>query len=137
MRMIPTLSHDEALKALNAVLKHLNESGKAAAVAVADAHGDLIAYLRMDGVAPASAEIARNKAFTAARDRQASGALGGAAKTYGFPVSYLGDDRYTGFAGGLPVWAEGQCVGAIAVSGLSEAEDEAAARVGLAALGLA
>ena len=44
--------------------------GKAAVIAVADAHGELIALLRLDGTPLPSILIATNKAWTAARDTQ-------------------------------------------------------------------
>ena len=40
-----------------------------AAVAVADPHGELIAFLRTDGCRPSSITLAMNKAYTAAGSR--------------------------------------------------------------------
>jgi uncharacterized protein GlcG (DUF336 family) len=41
------------------------------------------------------------------------------------------------FGGGLPIVEQGVLIGGIGVSGASEAQDEAIAQAGLAALGLA
>ena len=42
----------------------------------------------------------------------------------GCDIAYFGDPRYVGWGGGLPVGVEGQVIGSVAVSGLSDAEDE-------------
>ncbi|GAM56749.1 hypothetical protein JCM19231_1243 [Vibrio ishigakensis] len=55
----------------------LAESKKAAiAVAVTDTHGELLGFVRMDGVSVQAGLLAQNKAYTSARDRQPSGNLG-------------------------------------------------------------
>ena len=41
----------------------------------------------------------------------------------GHDISYYGDPKFTGWGGGVPVWKDGKVVGAVAVSGLSSAED--------------
>ena len=58
------------------VADRLDATGEGAAVAVVDSHGELVAFLRTDGCGLASITIAINKAFTAARERVESGALG-------------------------------------------------------------
>jgi glc operon protein GlcG len=98
-------------------------------VAVADSHGELIAFLRMDGCHLPPVEIAMNKAFTAARERRGSGEVGNRMKEQGDPMTNLGSLRYTGFLGGLPVLHEGHVIGAVGVSGLSGEEDVELAQV--------
>jgi glc operon protein GlcG len=93
---------------------------KAAAIAVTDSHGELIAFLKMDGCHLPPVQIAINKAFTAARERRPSGAVGQSSRAQMFPMTNFGDLRYTGFAGGVPVIVDGQVVGAIGISGLDE-----------------
>lgn len=136
MNQITTLGHAEAQLAIRAIQAVLEARGHAAVIAVADAHGELIALLRMDGAPLASINIATNKAWTAARERKPSGEIGRAARDpqTGFDIAYYGDPRYLGWAGGLPVRVEGKVVGAVAVSGLVEAEDEEAAAVGVRAI---
>jgi glc operon protein GlcG len=51
----------------------------------------------------------------------------------GFDIAYYGDSRYLGWGGGLPVWADGEVVGAVAVSGLPEADNMEMAQIGFAA----
>ena len=79
--------------------------------------------------------IAQNKAFTAARERRTSKALGDATRKEGFHLANFGDTRYTAFGGGVPIIVDGRVVGGVGVSGLSEAEDEELARIGAAVLG--
>jgi glc operon protein GlcG len=107
-----TLSHADAMKVIAAIQKELEKENKGAAVAVADAHGELIAFLRTDGCRLPSINIAINKAFTAARERSESKAVGQASRENGFPMTNFGDLRYTGWGGGVPIVYQGQVVGA-------------------------
>lgn len=70
MRTVTTeaLSHEDAWKAVDAVRSSLIDAGQSAAVAVVDAHGELLAFLRLDGCRFSASTIAINKAFTAARE---------------------------------------------------------------------
>jgi glc operon protein GlcG len=131
-----SLGQNEAQQAVAAIQTELARRGKAAVVAVADAHGELIALLRLDGAPPASVLIAANKAWTAARERKPSREIGQAARDpqHGFDIAYYGDPRYLGWGGGLPVIKDGVVVGAVAVSGLVEAEDIELAQIGVAAI---
>jgi len=134
MRMQPVLQHDDVLAAIEAIRRELARRGKSAVVAVADAHGELIALVRLDGAPASSVRIATNKAYTAARLRRPTRVLGATLKSRGTDVAFYGDPRYTGFGGGLPVAVGGAVVGAIAVSGLSDTEDDALAAIGIVAI---
>ena len=137
MRAIRTLTHAEAQRAVVAVQKELEKRGKAAVVAVADEHGELLALLRIDGARLPAIEIARNKAYTAARERCHTKDIGDAVRDpkEGFDINYYGDPRILGWGGGLPVRMEGEVVGAVAVSGLTGAEDTELAEIGVRAIG--
>lgn len=106
-------------------------------VAVCDPSGTLMAFLRMPGAFVHSAQIAMDKARTAAG--------------FGFPTSkwkdIVGDDLLLAaglnkqpglamFGGGLPMEEGGQRIGGVGVSGGSAEQDEVCARAALAALGL-
>ena len=69
MQHVATLGHEEAQRAIEAIKAELLRRGKAAVIVVADAHGELIALLRLDGTPLPSILIATNKAWTAARAR--------------------------------------------------------------------
>jgi glc operon protein GlcG len=117
------VSHAEAQEMIAAVQKKVEAEHKAAAIAVTDSHGELIAFLRMDGCHLPPLTIAINKAFTAARERRESGEVGQSSRAYPFPMTNYGDLRYTGWAGGFPVLHEGKVVGAIGISGLDEQQE--------------
>jgi glc operon protein GlcG len=125
------LSHKEAQMMIGAIQSKLEKENKAAAVAVTDSHGELIAFLRMDGCHLPPLYVAINKAFTAAREGKESGDVGASSRNGGFPMTNYGDLRYTGWAGGFPVIHEGQIIGAIGVSGLDEEQEAALANLAL------
>ena len=128
------LSHTDALKILDVVKAELDKDNKGAAVAIVDAHGELIAFLRTDGCRLPSITIAINKAFTAARECTESKTLGNRSRDEGFPMTNYGELRYVSWGGGMPILHDGQVVGAIGVSGLPEDEDMVLARMGIAAI---
>ncbi|GAK56162.1 hypothetical protein U27_03124 [Candidatus Vecturithrix granuli] len=124
------LSHSDALKIITAIQAELEKNQKGAAIAVVDAQGELMAFLRTDGCRLPSINIAINKAFTAARERKESAEIGQASRNQGFPMSNFGDMRYTGWGGGVPIVYQGQVVGAVGVSSLPEQEDMKMSRLG-------
>lgn len=128
------LGEAEARLAIEACVAELAARGKTGVVAVGDSHGELIALWRMDGCTLPPIVIAQNKVYTAARVRGNSGDLGRAAQKDGSDVHYHGDARYVGWDGGLAVIHEGECLGAVAVSGLSGVEDVEIAAKGVAAI---
>jgi glc operon protein GlcG len=104
-------------------------------IAIVDDGGHLLWLQRMDGAAPISAHIAPAKANTAALGRRES-------KVYeeminGGRASFLSAPDLKGLLeGGVPILKDGQCVGAVGVSGVKSTEDAQIARAGIAALGL-
>lgn len=101
------------------------------AVAVVDAHGELICFSRGDNASFHAGLLAQHKAYTAARDRQPSSSLGAWAKETGKDMGYWTDKKFTGIAGGLPIIIDGKVVGGVGVSGLAEFDDERLAESGL------
>jgi glc operon protein GlcG len=110
------------------------KNGWAVTIAIVDDGGHLTWLQRLDGAAPISAEIAPAKARTAALGRRES-------KVYeeminGGRTSFLSVPTLHGMLeGGVPIMLQGQCVGAVGVSGVKSAEDAQIARAGIAALG--
>jgi glc operon protein GlcG len=136
MQQYSSLGHAEAQLVIQAIQSELLRRQKSAVIAVADAHGELIGLLRLDGAPLASIIVAANKSWTAARERKPTFDVGQAARDpkHGFDLAYYGDGRYIGWGGGVPVIVEGVVIGAVAVSGLSEQEDEELSKIGIAAL---
>jgi glc operon protein GlcG len=133
MRIVHSIDYSEAKLAVELIVDRAAQMQKAGVVAVADAHGDLICLVRMDGAPISSIRIAMNKAWTAARERKPTQEIGEKIKhpEKGHDISYYGDPNYVGFGGGIPVWKNGEVVGAVAVSGLSSSEDIALATLGV------
>jgi uncharacterized protein GlcG (DUF336 family) len=106
----------------------------AVTIAIVDDGGHLLWLQRLDGAAPVSAHIAPAKARTAALGRRES-------KVYEDVInqgrtSFLSAPTLEGMLeGGVPVLVDGQCVGAVGVSGVKSNEDAQIARAGIAALG--
>lgn len=118
-----SLSHGQAAAMVDLVRAELERREAAAAVAVVDTHGELVAFLRVDGCKLPSISIAINKAFTAAREQIATSELGARSREEGFPMTNFGDPRYVSWGGGIPLVRDGQVIGGIGVSGLPERED--------------
>ncbi|HEX2875906.1 MAG TPA: heme-binding protein [Polyangiaceae bacterium] len=123
MRALKALTLDEAMQMLRVVQTRLDEKQLGAAVAVVDAHGELLAFLRTDSCRLPCVTVAINKAYTAARERIESQQFGADALARGFPLTNYGELRYVTWGGGIPVRSGGEVVGAVGVSGLSEEED--------------
>lgn len=130
MTSVQTLEHRSALAALGAVQAELERAGEGAAVAVVDAHGELIAFVRTDGCRLPSIQIAINKAYAAAREQSESSELGTRSRAEEWPLTNFGELRYPGWGGGVPVERSGEVIGAVGVSGLPESRDVELARLG-------
>ena len=118
------ISAQKALAAIARVAAEAEARGQQIAIAVSDDHGELLAFLKMDGASLQAGVLAQNKAYTSARDRQPSANLGAWSRDSGRAIGYWTDPRITGFGGGLPLSVDGKVVGGVGVSGLSEQEDE-------------
>jgi glc operon protein GlcG len=118
-----------------AVLQSARESAQQrnapSAIAVVDPAGDLLAFQRMDGVRPASADLAIQKARTAARLQR--------------PTADIEDNINQGrtafitagimaLRGGMPVRVNGEVVGAVGIAGMSSETDTEIARIAAAAV---
>lgn len=104
-------------------------------IAIVDDGGHMLWLQRMDGAAPISAHIAPAKAKTAALGRRES-------KVY---EDIINNGRYSFMTaptlegmleGGVPIIINGQCLGAVGVSGVKSTEDVQIAQAGIATLGV-
>ena len=133
MKTTQTIEYSEARQVIDLIVEKALQMKKAAVIAIADSHGELIAFARMDGAPISSIRIAANKAWTAARERKPTREIGEKVRhpEKGHDIAYYGDPRFVGWGGGLPIWKNGEVVGAIGVSGLSSTEDIELATLGL------
>src|ERR1039458_7580458 len=130
-----TLGYEDAQRVLDVVVAEVSLRGKAAVIVVADSHGELIAFVRMDGAPLSSIAIATNKVWTAARAGKSTGDIGKKASTaQGFDIAYYGGSRFCGWGGGIPVRQDGRVIGSVAVSGMPPEEDIAVETLGAAAI---
>ena len=107
----------------------------AVTIAIADEGGHLLWLQRLDGAPPISSHIAPAKAHTAALGRRESKAFEDVIN--GGRVAFLSAPAVQGMLeGGVPIIKDGQCMGAVGVSGVKSSEDAQIARAGIAALGL-
>jgi glc operon protein GlcG len=129
---VMTLDQAGAQQVLQAAKESAEQRNAPSAVAVVDPAGDLLAFQRMDGVRPASADLAIEKARTAARLQR--------------PTEEIEDNINRGrtafvtagivaLRGGVPIRVNGQVVGAVGVAGLSKETDTGIANTAAAALG--
>ena len=127
----PVLTADLARRMLDAALDAARAEGWAMSVAVVDEGGYPLALQRLDGAGLMTGKVALEKARTAALIRAPSGRL---ADRLAAEPALLRLTDYLPMAGGLPAMIEGQCVGAIGVSGGAPEQDERIGALGLAAL---
>ena len=128
------LNLDDVKRIAAAAEAEAKANGWLVTIAIVDDGGHLLWLQRLDGAAPVSAHIAPAKARTAALGRRET-------KTYEDMInqgrtSFLSVPEIEGLLeGGMPVLADGHCVGAIGVSGVKSSEDAQIAKAGIAALG--
>jgi uncharacterized protein GlcG (DUF336 family) len=131
-----TLTLDAAIRISEQARKEAESMGKPMVIAITDETGQLLHFVRMDGAAQLSIDIAIDKAYTA---------IG-----FGIPThvwhDFIKDDpplasgaptgikRLIVFGGGYPITVDNQIVGGIGVSGGHYTEDQKVAEAGLAAL---
>ena len=104
-------------------------------IAIVDDGGHLLWFSRLDGAAPISTHIAPGKARAAALGRRESKAYEDMVN--GGRPAFLSAPYVEGLLeGGVPILKDGQCLGAVGVSGVKSSEDAQIARAGIAAIGL-
>jgi glc operon protein GlcG len=135
MKNKPTLELADAQKIAAAAEAEALRNNWAVSIAIVDDGGHLLHLQRLDGAAAVSAHIAPAKAHTSALGRRES-------KVYediinGGRYAFLTAPAIEGLLeGGVPIMKDGQCLGAVGVSGVKSSEDAQIARAGIAALGL-
>jgi uncharacterized protein GlcG (DUF336 family) len=113
------------------------EAPSPVSVFVANGAGELVAAATMDGAAPDTRLNAQRKAYTAARsDAVSTKALAEKVGAKGPAELASFDPFFTFFLGGVAAFDGERRVGAVGVSGLAGADDDAIARRALAEAGL-
>ena len=132
-----SLNLAEAEQIIAGSKKKLEEIGVNMCVAVVDPRGDLIAMIRQDGAPWRSVFICQGKAVASVAWLRPSGELTDNAQS---PVSRglmaMLDGRMIPGQGALPVYRNGEIIGAVGASGGASQQDEDVARAGIEAVGL-
>lgn len=125
---------NDARRVIAAAEKKAGDVGQPMNIAVADAGGNLIAHVRMDGAWLGSIDISIKKAYTSRAFDIATKDLAEHSQSGGqfFGIHTSNDGRVMIFAGGIPLKRDGKVVGAIGVSGGSGEQDHAVAEAGAA-----
>jgi uncharacterized protein GlcG (DUF336 family) len=132
MKTRPQLTLDDCLKISAAAEAEARRNSWIVAIAVLDDGGHLLHFARMDGATPANAGIALEKGRTAAISRRSSGKWEEFVK--GGRTAMIKMPGILPVQGGMPIVADGTCIGAVGVSGVQSHEDEQIAQAGIDAL---
>lgn len=132
MQSKPTLTLEDVKRIAAAAEAEALKNKWAVVIAIVDDGGHLLWLQRLDGAAPISSEIAPAKARTAAVGRRES-------RLYEEMInngrmSFLSAPLEGMLEGGVPIMVEGQCIGAVGVSGVKSSEDAQIAKAGINAL---
>ena len=137
MRTIAQLQLDDCRHIAGASEAMAQQQHAQVSIALCDGGGHLLLVQRLDGASAASMEVAIAKARMAALNGKATAdqeaAINGQRPALLQLAGVLGQPAVA-MAGGLPLQVEGQCIGAIGVSGMTPELDGAIAAAGAAVL---
>jgi uncharacterized protein GlcG (DUF336 family) len=125
----------DARRIIAAAEKKADEIGQPMNIAVADAGGNLVAHVRMDGAWIGSIDISIKKAWTSRAFDIATKDLAEHSQSGNqfFGIHASNNGKVMIFAGGIPIKKRGKVVGSIGVSGGSGDQDHTVAQAGAAA----
>jgi len=132
MRNKPTITADDAHKMMAACKAEAAKNNWKVAIAITDDAGALWLLERVEGAGRITATVALGKARTAAMMGRPSKMAEERAKER---PGVLNFPDILPIQGGLPIIVQGECIGAIGVSGVQSHEDEQVAKAGIDALG--
>ena len=130
---VPTyrLTHEASLRMLDAAVARAAALHAPVSVAVVDASGVLLAFVRMDGARLFSARATIKKAITSASQRMPTGYY---PKDGEVSMQIRMDGDFTNVPGGFPIVVDDQVIGAVGAGGAHVDQDVEIAQAALAAL---
>jgi uncharacterized protein GlcG (DUF336 family) len=133
-----TISNELSATLMQGAVAKAGEMGVPMCIAIVDPSGTLVQFLRMDGAALLSVNIAQDKAYTAVSFGMATHEWHDFIKNDP-PLLHgiVHTPRLVVFGGGYPIKVDGVLVGGIGVSGGHYTHDMEVAQAALAAAGLA
>ncbi len=137
-RSYDSLTLEDAKRILSAAEAKAAGLGIAYNIAVVDAGGHLLAFVRQDGGLVGSIKLAIDKAVTARIFDRATSDLANLAQPGQalFGIQQSNDGKVVIFGGGIPVVLHGSVVGAVGASAGTVAQDIAVVEAAIAALDL-
>ncbi len=135
MNSKPVLTLDEIKRVAAAAETEAVSNQWVVTIAIVDDGGHLLWLQRLDGASPLSSHMAPAKARTAALGRRES--RGYEEIINGGRTAFLSAPEVQGMLeGGVPIMVNGQCVGAVGVSGVKSEQDAQIAKAGIAAIAI-
>jgi uncharacterized protein GlcG (DUF336 family) len=135
-RVYESLTLEDARRMLSAAEATAANLGIAYNIAVVDAGGHLIAFLRQDGALIGSIDLAIDKAVSARIFDKATSEIAALAQSgkplFGIQESNAG--KVVIFGGGIPVFSNGTIIGAVGASAGTVEQDVEVAQAAIAAL---
>ncbi len=125
-----SITVDNAKKAAAPALAEAAKNNWKVAVAIVDPAGNLVYYEKMDDTQLGSANVAIDKARSAARFKRPTKAFQDALAAGGQGLRVLGLEGVVPVEGGFPLVMDGKIVGAIGVSGAASAQDAQCSKAG-------
>lgn len=133
-----TLTLSEAEEIIAGAKVKMDEMGVKLSVSIVDGRGDLIALARVDGASWRTPYISQGKAVASATWGLSSADMAARWSEPIFPgFMALQGGRFIPSQGALPIYKNGELVGAAGGSGGTPQEDEDVVRAGIEAAGLA
>ncbi|MFY9905465.1 MAG: heme-binding protein [Terriglobales bacterium] len=129
-----SITLEAAKKAAMPALAEAAKNNWSMAVAIVDPAGNLVYYEKMDNTQLGSANVAIDKARSAALFKRPTKAFQDALAAGGEGLRVLGLQGATPVEGGIPLVSDGKIVGAIGVSGGASAQDAQCAKASADAL---
>lgn len=129
-----SITLENAKKAAAPALAEAARNNWTMAVAIVDPSGNLVYYEKMDNTQLGSADVAIDKARSAARFKRPTKAFQDAVAAGGAEIRFLSIRAMVPLEGGFPLLMDGKIVGAIGVSGGTSAQDAQCARAGVDSL---
>jgi len=129
--MKPTLSARGAQTIIDAIVNNAASQHQAVAIAIVDDGGNLLAFKRMDGATLGTIQATMAKAVSALRLQSSTSNFGQLAQTNMALALGFSSAGFTILGGGQPIRANGDVVGAVAVSGGAGGSDDAFIKIGL------
>ena len=127
----PLMSYDLAMRAMDAAEAHARQQGWNVSILVTDQNATPVMLRRLDGASARSVEIANSKALVVTSTGLTSG-------EYGTRLAAGEIEEIEGgvtFQGGVPVYLNGELIGAVTASGVRGFQDEQVSMAGAETIG--